>query len=53
MSGDWEDPHYSVKACNGRGGWLPRENKAGNVIPSYAWFNFSRPERGLSTGIGD
>ncbi len=39
MSRDWEDPHYSAKACNGRGGWLPREDKAGNVIPSYAWFN--------------
>ncbi len=39
MARDWEDPHYSAAACNGRGGWLPREDKASNVIPTYAWFN--------------
>lgn len=39
MARDWEDPHYSPKACNGRGGWLPREDKASDQVPSYAWFN--------------
>jgi hypothetical protein len=29
----------SQTACNGRGGWLPREDKAGNLEPSYAWFD--------------
>lgn len=36
---DWEDPHYSAAACNGRGGWLPREDKASDLIPSYQWFD--------------
>ena len=36
---DWEDPHFSAKACNGRGGWLPREDKASDLIPSYQWFD--------------
>ncbi len=40
---DWQDPHPSAKACNGRGGWLPREDKGGlgaeALIPSYAWFD--------------
>jgi PKD repeat protein len=39
VSRDWQDPHVSQTACNGRGGWLPREDKAGNLIPSYAWFD--------------
>jgi PKD repeat protein len=40
---DWQDPHPTAAACNGRGGWLPREDKAGldgeSLIPSYAWFD--------------
>jgi hypothetical protein len=26
-------------ACNGRGGWLPREDKAADLTPSYQWFD--------------
>ncbi|NEV62186.1 PKD domain-containing protein [Thiorhodococcus minor] len=40
---DWQDPHPSAAACNGRGGWLPREDKGGlgstSLIPTYAWFD--------------
>ncbi|MBW9258745.1 MAG: hypothetical protein K1566_16345 [Candidatus Thiodiazotropha sp. (ex. Lucinisca nassula)] len=36
---DWEDPHFSAAACNGRGGWLPREDKALNLTPTYHWFD--------------
>jgi PKD repeat protein len=40
---DWQDPHPSDSACNGRGGWLPREDKGGlgtaSLIPSYTWFD--------------
>ena len=40
---DWQDPHLSQSACNGRGGWLPREDKdalgSASLIPSYAWFD--------------
>ncbi len=40
---DWQDPHPSAAACNGRGGWLPREDKDGlgsaSLTPSYAWFD--------------
>jgi len=40
---DWQDPHPSAAACNGRGGWLPREDKGGlgnaSLTPSYAWFD--------------
>ncbi len=36
---DWQDPHPSAAACNGRGGWLPREDKGYNLTPSYAWFD--------------
>ena len=39
VSRDWEDPHYSDKACNGRGGWLPREDKGADLTPSYQWFD--------------
>ena len=38
-SRDWEDPHLSQTACNGRGGWLPREDKGADLTPSYAWFD--------------
>jgi hypothetical protein len=36
---DWQDPHPSDSACNGRGGWLPREDKGFNLTPSYTWFD--------------
>ena len=40
---DWQDPHPADAACNGRGGWLPREDKGGlgaaSLIPSYTWFD--------------
>ncbi|MBK1720017.1 PKD domain-containing protein [Thiocystis violacea] len=40
---DWQDPHPSDSACNGRGGWLPREDKGGlgtaSLMPSYTWFD--------------
>ena len=40
---DWQDPHPSDSACNGRGGWLPREDKGGlgsaSLVPSYTWFD--------------
>jgi hypothetical protein len=36
-SRDWEEPHLSQTACNGRGGWLPREDKGANLVPTYAW----------------
>jgi len=39
VSRDWQDPHPSAAACNGRGGWLPREDKGADLIPSYAWFD--------------
>jgi hypothetical protein len=39
VSRDWEYPHFSAAACNGRGGWLPEENKAGDLTPTYAWFD--------------
>ena len=39
VSRDWEDPHYSAAACNGRGGWLPREDKLADMIPTYQWFD--------------
>jgi hypothetical protein len=39
VSRDWQDPHLSQSACNSRGGWLPREDKASNLTPTYAWFD--------------
>ena len=39
VSRDWLKPHFSAAACNGRGGWLPEENKQGNLTPSYEWFD--------------
>ena len=36
---DWQDPHPSAAACNGRGGWLPREDKGFNLTPTYTWFD--------------
>jgi hypothetical protein len=36
---DWERPHFSEMACNGRGGWLPEEIRAGELVPTYAWFD--------------
>ncbi|MDJ0805868.1 MAG: hypothetical protein QNJ78_03455 [Gammaproteobacteria bacterium] len=39
VSRDWENPHFSPAACNGRGGWLPEEIKVGDLIPTYEWFD--------------
>jgi len=39
VSRDWENPHFSAAACNGRGGWLPEEIKQGDLTPTYAWFD--------------
>ncbi len=39
MVRDWTLPHFSPKACGGRGGWLPNEVRESNVIPSYKWFD--------------
>lgn len=36
---NWEDPEYSPKACNGRGGYLPTESKGTNLTPTYDWFD--------------
>lgn len=36
---DWENPHFSPAACNGRGGWLPNEVKLANLVPTYQWFD--------------
>ncbi len=40
---DWQDPRPSDSACNGRGGWLPREDKGGlgaaSLTPRYNWFD--------------
>lgn len=38
---DWTHPHFSSTACGGRGGWVPDEVRASNVIPSYKWFDGS------------
>ena len=35
----WDKRDLSQTACNGRGGWLPREIKAANLTPTYTWFN--------------
>ena len=39
LARDWQEPHPSNSACNGRGGWLPREDKGFNLTPSYTWFD--------------
>ena len=39
MAPDWKAIRTLAQACNGSGGWLPREDKASNQVPSYAWFN--------------
>ncbi|MBI3186597.1 MAG: hypothetical protein HYZ31_01845 [Gammaproteobacteria bacterium] len=39
MARDWTVPHFSPKACSGRGGWLPYETRQSNVIPAYRWFD--------------
>jgi hypothetical protein len=36
---DWQNPHVTDTACNGRGGWLPNEVKASDLEPTYAWFD--------------
>jgi hypothetical protein len=36
---DWTHTHFSTSACGGRGGWLPSEVRASNVVPTYRWFD--------------
>jgi hypothetical protein len=42
---DWQAPHVTQTACNGRGGWLPNEIKSSTatppapVTPTYQWFD--------------
>ncbi|MES9833648.1 MAG: hypothetical protein ABW139_15535 [Candidatus Thiodiazotropha sp. DIVDIV] len=50
---DWEDPHYSDAACNGRGGWLPREDKASNLTPTYQWFDGTSQVYVLGENLAD
>jgi hypothetical protein len=50
---DWEDPHFSDAACNGRGGWLPREDKALNLTPSYQWFDGTSQVYVLGENLAD
>jgi hypothetical protein len=50
---DWEDPHYSTTACNGRGGWKPREDKAMNLTPSYQWFDGTSQVYVLGENLAD
>ncbi len=39
MVRDWTKTHFSARACGGRGGWLPSEVRASDVVPSYRWFD--------------
>ncbi|MEW8648578.1 MAG: hypothetical protein AB2564_00335 [Candidatus Thiodiazotropha sp.] len=50
---DWEDPHFSAAACNGRGGWLPREDKALNLTPTYQWFDGTSQVYVLGENLAD
>ncbi len=42
---DWQTPHVTQTACNGRGGWLPEEIKSSTATPpaplnpTYQWFD--------------
>jgi hypothetical protein len=36
---DWSHRELSQTACNGRGGWLPKEVKQANLRPTYQWFD--------------
>ena len=36
---DWTHTHFSETACGGRGGWVPGEERAMNVVPTYRWFD--------------
>lgn len=40
---DWQAPHTSEAACNGRGGWLPNEiiqaTGSASLTPIYKWFS--------------
>ena len=39
MVRDWTKTHFSPGACGGRGGWVPSEVRASDVVPSYRWFD--------------
>lgn len=36
---DWQNPIPTNSACNGRGGWLPADEKGFNLTPVYKWFD--------------
>ncbi|GAF94860.1 unnamed protein product, partial [marine sediment metagenome] len=43
----------SPAACNGRGGWLPEEIKAGDLAPTYAWFDGTSEVYFLGESLND
>ncbi len=53
VSRDWQNPHFSPKACNGRGGWLPEEIKAGDLQPTYNWFDGTSQVYVLGESLSD
>jgi hypothetical protein len=50
---DWQEPHPSSAACAGRGGWLPREDKDHDLVPSYAWFDGQSAVYYLGAALAD
>jgi hypothetical protein len=45
-------PALSDAACNGRGGWLPREDKQGDLVPDYRWFDGTSEVYYLTEPVG-
>lgn len=39
LARDWTHTHYSETSCGGRGGWVPNEKRAMNIVPTYRWFD--------------
>lgn len=39
ISRDWTKQFWAQALFMGQGGYKPEENRVGNVIPTYAWFN--------------
>jgi len=56
---DWQKPHVTQTACNGRGGWLPEETKSSTatppvpVMPSYQWFDGTSQVYYLGESLAD
>jgi hypothetical protein len=36
---DWTDPTWDATLLNGQGGYKPGETRAGNLTPTYRWFD--------------